>query len=215
MTMVHHSVWLAVVGALLAGCAGSDTTRFYALSAEAPSGAAVSSGAAASLSAPLSVGLSPVSLPKYLDRPQLVTRPEANAVKLNEFDKWSEPLDELFRRTLAADLRHLLATDRVYLMPVRRAVPIERIVDIQINRFEAEADGAVVLAAQWQVYGKDGTELAAQRSSTVREPVVKSSSPVKLRHEAIVAAMSRAVATLAQEIAAALAATPGVRADGG
>lgn len=215
---------LALICASLAACAGSDTTRFYALSAEAPqqpaAGAGTSAGTSDGTSAgttPLqpapAVGLTPVALPKYLDRPQLVTRPDANAVKLNEFDKWSEPLEDLFRRTLAADLSRLLGSERVYLMPVRRAVPIERLVDVRIGRFEADVDGAVTLAAQWQIYADEGARLLAQRASTIREPVSGAGSSERGREagkpEAVVAAMSRAVARLAREIAAALTA-PGV-----
>ncbi len=202
---------LAALCVWLAGCAGSDTTRFYTLSAETSPLAATSPIAGSS--PPPSVGLTPVSVPKYLDRPQLVTRPDANAVELNEFDKWSEPLADLFRRTLAADMSRLLASERIHLMPVRRAVPIERLVDVQIGRFEAGADGAVTLEAQWQIYADDGARLIAQRSSAIREPIGEASGAAKpaseaAKPEAIVAAMSRATARLAQDIATALRAEP-------
>lgn len=206
---MSRTACLLVCCAWLAACAGSDTTRFYTLSAEVPSRATAGPVANTRPGPPPSVGLTPVSLPKYLDRPQLVARPNANAVKLNEFDKWSEPLADLVRRTLAADLTRLLDSDQVYLMPVRRAVPIERLVDVRISRFEADVDGAVTLEAQWQVYANDGAVLLAQRSSAIREPTGGGPGPGGPAPAAIVAAMSRALARLAHDIAAALLAPPG------
>lgn len=212
MTLLgNRTLRLAALCVWLAGCAGSDTTRFYTLSAETSTLPATSPMAESS--PPPSVGLTPVVVPKYLDRPQLVTRPDANAVELNEFDKWSEPLADQFRRTLAADISRLLASERIHLMPVRRAVPIERLVDVQIGRFEAGADGAITLEAQWQIYADDGARLIAQRSSSIRESIGDASGAANpaseaAKPEAIVAAMSRATARLAQDIAAALRAEP-------
>ena len=58
------------LGAVLAGCAVADTTRYYALGMlREPGGTqrpATGSG--------LTIGVGPVVIPGYLDRPQLVTR---------------------------------------------------------------------------------------------------------------------------------------------
>ena len=40
----------------------------------------------------LTVGVGPVTLPPYLDRPQLVTRAGSNRAVLADFDSWVEPL---------------------------------------------------------------------------------------------------------------------------
>ena len=124
--------------------------------------------------APLNVALSPVQVPRYLDRPQLVTRSDANTLELAEFDKWSEPLSDMIGRVLAEDLSRRLADARVFLLPVRQAVPIERIVDIQVMRFDADAAGLVTLHARWQAFSEGGRKLIAAEETLVREPAAGS-----------------------------------------
>ena len=40
------------------------------------------------------IGVGPITLPKYLDRPQIVSRASRNQLALGEFDRWAEPLQE-------------------------------------------------------------------------------------------------------------------------
>ncbi len=189
--------------AMLAACAASEPSRFYTLTPQPPDRAEPAAGAP-SRQAPLNVALSPVQVPRYLDRPQLVTRTHANTLELAEFDKWSEPLSDMIGRVLAEDLSRRLAGARVFLLPVRQAVPIERIVDIQVMRFDADATGLVTLHARWQAFSKGGRTLIAAEETLVREPAQK---PGKA---AVVTAMSRALSRLASDVAEALVPTPGV-----
>jgi uncharacterized lipoprotein YmbA len=39
----------------------------------------------------MTIGVGPVHLPEYLDRPEIVTRINPNELKLAEFDIWAEP----------------------------------------------------------------------------------------------------------------------------
>lgn len=78
---------LVLVTAVLgAGCLGGGNapTRLYVLApVETP--ALPASGA-------LSVGVGPMHVPGYLDRPQIVTRRDADRIDLGDFDQWGEPL---------------------------------------------------------------------------------------------------------------------------
>ena len=69
----------------LTGCAGSESVRYYVLSATpaGPVGAAVRD---------IPVGVGPVELPEYLDRPQIVTRTSQNELNVADFDRWAESL---------------------------------------------------------------------------------------------------------------------------
>ena len=79
-----------VVASLLTGCGRSIPPRFYVLS-PLPRGQQVSAP-----DKPLVIGIGPVELPPYLDRPQIVSRPDANRIALAEFDRWAEPLASSF-----------------------------------------------------------------------------------------------------------------------
>jgi uncharacterized lipoprotein YmbA len=190
---------------ILAACAASEPSRFYTLTPQPPDRGEPAAGAA-TRQPPLNLALSPVQVPRYLDRPQLVTRTDANALELAEFDKWSEPLSDMIGRVLAEDLSRRVAGARVFLLPVRQAVPIDRIVDIQVMRFDADAAGLVTLHARWQAFSDGGRRLVVAEETFVREPAAE---PGKA---AVVAAMSRALSRLAADVAKALA--PGIATKG-
>jgi uncharacterized protein len=191
--MAAGACLLAVV-VVLAGCAASEPARFYTLSPRAAD-AAGAEPAASVRKAGGNIALSPVELPRYLDRPQLVTRRDATTLDLAEFDKWAEPLADMIGRTLAEDLAHRLPADRIFLLPVRQAVPIDRVVDVQIMRFDADAKGEVTLDARWQVFGDGSRTLLAARNTVVQEAADGTGKA------AIVAAMSRALSRLSADIA--------------
>ena len=82
-------------GLLFAGCAATTPTRFYTLSS------LVAAPGEASQGLPhLAIGVGPVTLPEYLNRPQIVTRVGSNRIALADFESWAEPLDGLFARIL-------------------------------------------------------------------------------------------------------------------
>jgi uncharacterized lipoprotein YmbA len=142
------------------------------------------------------VGVGPVTLPDYLDRPQIVTRASGNRVMLADFDSWIEPIDSMFTRVLVQNLSVLLASDNVISLPQRRATPLDYQVEIDVSRFDADATGRAVLDARWWVYGKDGEQLIEEGRSTIVEPAVDPSD-----YEAVVASMSKAMGAMSNDIA--------------
>lgn len=199
MSTAAKACLLLVSVLVLAACAGSEPSRFYTLDVQAP--APASAPAASAGAVRRNVGLSPVQVPRYLDRPQLVTRTDANTLELAEFDKWSEPMADMIGRVLAEELSRRLPRDRIFLLPVRQAVAIDRIVDIQVMRFDADAAGLVTLHARWQTFSEGGRTLLKAEETLVREPAAQAGKA------AMVAAMSRALSRLAAKIAEALAST--------
>jgi uncharacterized lipoprotein YmbA len=182
---------------LLGGCALTarrDPSRFYALtSIAAAGGGAVGSGASRAL------GVGPVTLPRYLDRAPLVTRVGPNEVRVAEIDRWAEPLAGLFTRTLADNLATLLTTNDVRLYPWFHANAPDLAVEVDVLQFEADAEGQAQLVARWRIRDGHGSTLLQARESRFTEPM-DGRGP-----EAAVAALSRTLAALSREIAAALA----------
>ena len=109
------AVSLALAGlAGMGGCVGrSSAARFYVLTPVAATGVA----AASTQGSGLIVSVGPVTLPSYLNRPQIVTRLAGGEVDLAEFDRWAEILIEAVPRVLAEDLGRLLGSDRVEAYP--------------------------------------------------------------------------------------------------
>jgi uncharacterized protein len=182
-------------GLTLAGCADSQPTRYYTL-------AALPEARRAAMPAEpsdLRVGVGPVALPPYLDRPQLVTRSGDNRVVLADIDSWVEPLQEMFARVLADNLIVLLGTDDVLLLPQRREFALDRQIEVDVTRFDVDTAGNAVLDARWWVYGRNGDKLLRSGRSTITEPAEVGD------YTAAAAALSRALGAMSQEIAQAIA----------
>ncbi|MFL5337704.1 MAG: membrane integrity-associated transporter subunit PqiC [Geminicoccaceae bacterium] len=181
----------------LAGCATTKPTNFYTLSrATEPQASKLAAHG-------LVIGLGPVTVPQYLDRPDIVTREGANQMRLAEFSKWAESLEPLVTRIMAEDLYTLLDASDVIPLPQRGDVPLDRVVEVDIGRFDADASGQVVLDARWRVYKGDNATLLASGRSMITEQ----GTPVP-GYDGIVAAMSRALGRTSDEIARAIAAPP-------
>jgi hypothetical protein len=184
-----------------AGCLGgpSSPTKFYTLTPVA--GLPAAGPPPAGGDGGVTVGVGPVTLPAYLDRPQIVTRRSPDELDLSDFDRWAGPLDDNIERVLAQDLATLLRTDRVALFPwpVSRSVPRQIVVDML--RFDGSLGGEVVLDARWRVVANDGKELVLKRSTL-------SEATGGQGYGTLVAAMSRALAGLSRDIAAALRELP-------
>jgi len=147
--------------------------------------------------------LGPVTLPAYLDRPDIVTRAGANQMRLGDFSQWAEPLEPLLTRIMAEDFYALTGAKDVIPIPQRGDLPLDRVVEVDFARFDADEAGAVKLDARWRVYRGDNETLVASGRSQVAEQ-----GAAVPDYDAIVAAMSRAVGQLSAEIATGIAAGP-------
>jgi uncharacterized lipoprotein YmbA len=144
--------------------------------------------------APVSLGVGPVTLPGYLDRPELVVRVNENEIALSTTDRWAEPLAENLVRTLEDNLSALLPGSTYVDYPWFESRAPEYAVSLDVRRFEADATGAVVLDAAWRV-GRGDSQVGGGQERI--EEVA--SGPDRA---AAVAAQSRALAELSRRIAA-------------
>lgn len=191
----------AVAGAallLLAGCIGeTQPSQFYVLSVVEPAAQRSPQGPA------LSVG--PVTLPRYLDRPQIVTRPNPNELSVAEYDRWGGRLEENVSQVLAENLSRRLRTSRVTLFPGEGAAQADLRVSVAISRFECTGTGGdCALDARWQIMrpGRGRGEAVIGASSLE----AKTSTP---GYPGIAGALSRLLGEMASEIAAAVPSVAG------
>lgn len=148
------------------------------------------------------VGLGPIRLPEYLDRPQIVTRMSPNEVRFAEFERWAAPLAGSFSSALAENLSTLLGTDRIALHPWKATTSIDCRVEIEVSRFDGKPGDSVLLESRWIVFSEDRERVLSTKTSSIREPVSGKG------YEALVAAQSRALAALGREIAEAIRSLP-------
>ena len=145
----------------------------------------------------LSLGVGPITLPAYLDRPQIVTRASQAKLELSEFEQWAAPLQDDVPRVLSENLAYLIPTNHVTVFPWQRSTPIDYQITVDITHFEGTLGESSALTARWRILDKDGRELLMTTSS-VSEQISGQD------YEATVASMSRTLGSLSRAIAAAL-----------
>ena len=193
----------------LAACVSLKRTpeaRFFVLRALAEAPAATVPRAPAGL-----VGLLPVVLPGYLDRPQLVSWVAPGELRIDEYLRWAEPLDAGLSRTLAANLEVLLPESRVIRSPwpASASTRLRCRVRVDLQRFGPQATGEVVLEGRWALLPADGERpIVARPVGLKRGPLGPAAPGGGADAVAGVEAMSELVADLARDIAAAIRALP-------
>ena len=154
---------LALAGLLTAGgCSLGRSPRpdFYMLSS--PVENVVQSGKE-KISGPR-VAIGPVSIPGYLDRPQLFLR-DGNDVKveLAEFNHWSEPFGEGVTRVLCDAVSASLTPRKGLASPMRSQQPFQWRIAVDIARFDGAPNGSVILDAGWSLVNESGEELTRRQ----------------------------------------------------
>jgi len=188
---VHVAVLLLALVICLSACAGkSASSKFYVLS---PLPQSKLSGADGT-----TIGVFPVSMPDYLDRPQIVTRVSENEIKLDEFSRWAEPLKESFYTALVDNLSTLLNQEKIIKTSHNLGTPTTLQVGVEVLQFDGALGGDVVLSVKWGLFGERGKNVLIAKRSSFKEPTGAAT------YEALVAAQSRAVAALSREIAEAI-----------
>lgn len=143
----------------------------------------------------LAVG--PVDLPDYLRRPQMVSRMGENRIQVAEFDRWAAPLNEQVERVLAENLAARVEHLVVVNYREQRFRPRYRLT-MTLERFERQDQGQVRLAGRWTIAEADSGTLLLTRRERFSVPVQGQG------YEASVAAQSRALGRLADEMSNAL-----------
>ena len=169
---------------LSAGCAllhpGPDRSRYFTLTA--------SSNADAGESKPrrdLAIGLGPITLPDYLDRPEVVFRVGGNELHPGAFDVWAVPLADQFKSTLARDLAVLIDGCEVTTYPW-----YPRTFDATVR--------AAHLVVRWAVRDGEGSHDGPVRESTFSAPLAGNDA------RDAVAALSAVLGDFSREIVSAV-----------
>jgi uncharacterized lipoprotein YmbA len=179
----------------LNGCASTAPTKFYSLTSEATPDITYKADVP---DRNFSVGVGPVKVSDYLDRPQIVTRTGRNGIKVSDFNKWAGSLESDIQRVLAENLSTLLVTRHVYSHPWKSYAPLNYRVEVDVTRFEGTADGNVMLRATWKISaGKENTLIMMDSGSF-------SEQADGTDYGSVVAAKSRALADLSRVIGASI-----------
>jgi len=181
--MIQRFLLLASV-VLLAACS-TGSKSFYVLTADGP---APSGGG-------IGIGVGPITLAEYIDRPNLVMAESANQLSVAEDHRWAGDLAASITRVTAANLGRQLHTGNVRSYPWQGDDGIRYQVTLDVRQFHGGADGYAVIEAGWRAYSLPDRKLRASRTFVDREPLESDG------YQPLVAAQSRLLSRLADNIA--------------
>jgi hypothetical protein len=195
MTTRLFTATLAALLALTVGCTvlepRPDPTRFFVLRS---AGGLDLDTTVAPLPPSTSVGLGPITLPRYLDHLAIVRREGQTEMRVSDFDRWAEPLQAGVSRVLGDSLVSLTGLGTVTPFPWPLTTPIDYQVVVDVQRFEPNLGGPIELAGRWSVRTGTDTRVCASNEVEIRRTASSSTT------DAQVVAMSEALVELAQEI---------------
>lgn len=159
---VNHFISLTLLSAVLIslnGCIGGSTppSRFYLLEPMKHNMTVRSSTQREIL-----LALAPVRIPKYADRPQIVTAIAANSYELNELNRWAEGLDENITRVLIQNLSSLVPAEVVSTRTSNLATQAQYRLNVNILEFHVDSEAVARLTAQWYVTANGNRLLSRQ-----------------------------------------------------
>jgi uncharacterized lipoprotein YmbA len=182
-----NRLFILLFAVLAAGCSQPNKT-FYVLTASGP----MPSGGG------IGIGVGPVSLAEYINRPNLVTQEAPNQLGVSEDHRWAGDLSASIGRVVAANLGRDLKTGNVRTYPWLRDDEIRYQVTLDIRQLHSETDGFAVIEAGWRIYSLPERTLKASKTFTDREPLDSDG------YNSSVAAQSRLVGRLSDNIAASM-----------
>jgi uncharacterized lipoprotein YmbA len=192
MRTLPASYLITVMLFVLTGCAATPPSHFYVLGPVAGDAAVVPADTAPA------IGVGPVTLPDYLDRPQIAVRNGAFELRYDETHRWAENLPDNVTSVLAENLARLVPTGQVARFPWGRTTRVDFQLVADISRFDAEATGTVVLSVRWKLYRGEDRQLIAEQASVFNETFRDDN------YTEIVAAQSRALEAFSREVAVAI-----------
>lgn len=185
---IREGAMALAVGLLALGCLGkSPAVRHYAMSPV--------SGPALARIPGLVVGLGPVSFPRYLERPQLVTRRDRTELVFEEFHRWAGGFESNVVGVLAQNLSARLGGAPVLLDPEVSPLPVGYRVAVDIQQFEGRLGGKLALRARWAVRETRGGMRAWTGNSSLLQSVAGDDVPsLVAAHDALLGRLADAIA---------------------
>jgi uncharacterized lipoprotein YmbA len=184
---------MVAVFPVLAGCAGTQPSKFYRLSTLQDTQIAKDTMPA---DQDVSIGVGPITIPDALKRPQIVTLTSQNELALADFDRWAGALEDNMATVISENLSMLLSTDNIHIYPWSSSVTIDYQLGVDVIRFDGTLGENAVFVARWTVFGENGKKMLMKTRVHYSEQVEGQD------YGALVGAMSRTLSDFSRDIAA-------------
>jgi uncharacterized protein len=153
------------------GClsvANSPVPRFYTLhSAENPENKV----SKFNIDLGLIIGVGPVEIPAYQNRPQIVTRDKDGMLTFAQFERWGEALDSGLERLILENLAAMLPQAEFQIFPCNFDIPLDYQVIINVMQLESQLDTEIFLSVQWTIIDSKTKEMLLTKRSQIRQAI--------------------------------------------
>lgn len=155
---MKKNIFICCLIVLVSACASTKPTSFYSITAVSNENVKINDAKK------LNIGIDFVSVPGYLERPQIVTIKNDNELNLSEFNRWAEPLSNSMQRVVSANMSSVLKKSFVRPASSNRR-SFDYIVLIELNKLDGKFGESAELDTWWTISDKTGTVVANEHSS--------------------------------------------------
>jgi len=200
MKRIKSCLGLGAVGLILiiSGCISipnSPTSRFYMLSIVDENQVSKK----IDLASNMVIGVGPVKIPEYLNRPQMVTLSKEKMLQIAQFDRWGESLDLGVASLIREDLTVMLPKAKLTLYPWNSSVVVKYQVIAEIVQLDSELNGDMSFVVQWMIIDVQNSKVMIIKRSAFHQPIIPPN------YSGLAKTLSSACASLSSQIAEALA----------
>jgi uncharacterized lipoprotein YmbA len=145
------------------------------------------------------IGLEPIAIAEYLDRPEIVINLDNTVYQLAEFNQWAAPMSNNLGRVLEENLTNLLQDDLIEVfLASESSIPLDYRLEVDVLRLDGNLGDQVTLIAQWALLEAEEDELLLMQRSQYQEPAADKTI------KGLVLAQSRTIENLSRDMAAAI-----------
>lgn len=141
------------------------------------------------------IGVGPVRIPEYLNRPQIITHDKDNLIDIAQFDRWAESVDLAILRLLNENLAVMLPGVSIVKFTWSIAVPVKYQVTADVIQVESKLEKDLRLVVRWSIVDLKSKMMVFSKRSEYIEPVEPHD------YFGLNEALSKACVTMSSEIA--------------
>jgi hypothetical protein len=189
-----YCVWVALFSFACSGCLSvlnSPVPKFYTLHSTAAPG----ENKKLDIAPKLIIGIGPVEVPEYQNRPQMVTQDKDGILTFAQFERWGESLDSGLRRLILENLTRIFPQAEFQMFPCNFSIPLDYQIIVNVVQLESQLDKDLFLAAQWTIINSKTKEMLLTQRFQIRQAINPHT------YFGLAQALSRAGALLSNEIA--------------
>lgn len=103
----------------------------------------------------LSMGVGPIRIPGYIDRPQIITKTSTAEIQLADFDRWAEPMGGMVTRTITSNITALTGSNFIQMHPWPPNASFNYQIAANIINLENNEAGDALLIVNWRLINKN------------------------------------------------------------